>query len=76
MTQSNGVKFYTHGIATVNVFFPDGKTYCNWCQFVRSDEALKRCRCVLTGEYLPYPFTAMGNRCPIVFMEDEEHEYL
>ena len=67
-----GVLYYTSGYATVPVHFPGDKTTCNWCFYARNEDSLKRHRCLLTGEYLPYPFTARGNECPIVFDEKEE----
>lgn len=66
-----GVSYYTHGTATLPVFFPEDKTVCQWCPYVRTEDSLKRHRCLLTGEYLVYPFTSRGNECPVVFEEDE-----
>lgn len=67
----NCVLYYTSGIATVEVHFPENKTVCQWCNFVRNEDSLKRHKCMLTGEYLPYPFTSRGNQCPILLNETE-----
>lgn len=71
MPKREGVSFYTKGSVTLPVFFPEDKTVCQWCPFVRTEDSLKRCRCQLTGEYLVYPFTSRGNECPVVFEEEE-----
>lgn len=73
MKKGEGVSFYTKGSATLPVFFPEDKTVCQWCPYVRTEDSLKRHKCLLTGEYLVYPFTSRGNECPVVF-EEEEHE--
>lgn len=65
----NGVSFYTKGIASVTVNFPEGNVVCQWCPFCRNEDSLKRWKCLLTGEYLLYPFVSVGNQCPIV-LED------
>lgn len=71
MAKGEGVGWYTWGTATVAVCFPEDKTNCQWCPYVRNEDSLKRHRCLLTGEYLPYPFASRGNQCPIVFNEKE-----
>lgn len=65
----NGVSWYTKGSVTLPVYFPEDMTTCQWCRFVRAEDSLKRHRCLLTWEYLPYPFTGRGNECPIIFEE-------
>lgn len=71
MPKSEGVGWYTWGSATVPVCFPEDKVSCQWCPYVRNEDSLKRHRCLLTGEYLPYPFTSRGNECPIIFEPKE-----
>lgn len=61
-----GVTYYTWGTATLRVPFPMDMTNCQWCPYVRNEDSLKRHKCLLTGEYLPFPFTSRGNQCPIV----------
>jgi len=67
MPKSEGVSYYTTGHATVVVPFPENMTFCQWCKYVRNEDSLKRHRCLLTDEYLPFPFTSRGNECPIIF---------
>lgn len=68
------VTYYTTGVATVVVNFPEDRTMCQWCPYVRPDDSLKRHRCVLTGELLVYPFATRGNECPIVFETKQNDE--
>lgn len=70
--RSNGVRYYTSGKATVDVHFPEDMTVCQWCPYVRNEDSLKRHKCLLTGEYLPFPFVTRGNLCPVV-LEEEYH---
>lgn len=69
--KDGSVRYYTTGIATIAVPFPEDRVYCQWCLYVRNEDSLKRHKCMLTNEYLPYPFTSRGNECPIVFNESE-----
>lgn len=71
--KQDGVKFYTWGVATLNVPFPEDMTRCQWCPYVRTEDSLKRHKCLLTGEYLPFPFTSRGNQCPVVFEKEDEN---
>lgn len=65
-----GVSYYTKGHVTVVINFPEDKAVCQWCPFCRNEDSLKRWKCLLTGEYLVYPFVSVGNECP-VRLEDE-----
>ena len=65
------VLYYTTGVATVAVNFPEDRTVCQWCPYCRNEDSLRRWKCLLTGEYLVYPFQERGNECPIVFPEEE-----
>jgi hypothetical protein len=62
----NGVSYYTKGKAIISVNFPEDLTVCQWCPYCRNEDSLKRWRCLLTGEYLVYPFVSVGNDCPVV----------
>lgn len=73
MSKSEGVTYYTWGVATLPVPFQEGMTRCQWCPYVRNEDSLKRHRCLLTGEYLPFPFTSRGNQCPVIFTNEEEN---
>ena len=68
----HGVSWYTTGVATIRVPFPEDMTVCQWCPYVRNEDSLKRHRCLLTGEYLPFPFTSRGNECPIYFERNDD----
>lgn len=70
----NGVSYYTLAHGAVAVFFPEDKTTCQWCPYVRNEDSLKRHKCLLTGEYLPYPFTARGNECPLTIEEGNNED--
>lgn len=65
----NKVEYYTKGEAIVNVYFPEGDVSCHWCPFWRSEESLKRSRCIITNEILFKPLLALGEKCPIVIQE-------
>lgn len=64
------VSYYATGTATVKVHFPNGMTVCQWCPYIQYREGLKRHQCMLTGEFLPYPFDGRGNDCPVEFNKE------
>ena len=65
------VLYYTTGVATVVVNFPEDRVVCQWCPYCRNEDSLRRWKCLLTGEYLVYPFRGRGNECPIELGEEE-----
>jgi hypothetical protein len=65
------VDYYTHGTVTLDVSFPEDKTVCQWCRFCRNEDSLRRWKCLLTDEYIVYPFHSVGNECPIIFKNKE-----
>lgn len=65
MTLKSGVTHYETRYAIVPIHFPDGKIVCSGCRFCRSDEALRRFRCLLTDDILYRPVTETGARCPV-----------
>ena len=67
----SGVKFYTLAEGTVHVYFPEGRTVCQWCRYARNEDSLRRWRCLLTDEYLVYPFDSIGNQCPLKIVKEE-----
>lgn len=71
MRASRGVTYYTTGTLNMPVPFPEDKLVCQWCPFCRGEDSLKRCKCLCTGEFLPYPLTSRGNMCPIEFESEE-----
>jgi len=70
MAFEKGVRFYTYGEAIIPVSFPEDRTVCQWCRFCRSEDKLHRFRCLLTDEYILYPFDGVGEKCPIVLKEE------
>lgn len=68
------VLYYTAGVATVVVNFPEDRVVCQWCPYCRNEDSLRRWKCLLTGEYLVYPFQGRGNECPVEFPGGEESE--
>ena len=68
------VLYYTTGVATVVVNFPEDRVVCQWCPYCRNEDSLKRWKCLLTDEYLVYPFQGRGNECPVEFPGGEESE--
>lgn len=68
----SGVTHYETRYAIVPIHFPDGKIVCSGCRFCRSDEALRRFRCLLTDDILYRPVTETGERCPIRQEVDDE----
>ena len=66
------VSYYTKARGTVEVGFPEDRTVCQWCPFCRNEDSLRRWKCLLTGEYLVYPFVSIGNLCPLIFEERSE----
>lgn len=64
----NGVQWFTKGVATIPVYFPEDKIKCQNCQFCRSESDLKRFWCRLTGQMIYNPFCAeLPENCPIEF---------
>lgn len=70
----HGVEFYTHGHATVPVHFPENRVVCQYCPYCRNEDSLKRWKCLLTGEYLLYPFDCRGNDCPVILDEEGQSD--
>lgn len=66
----NKVDFYTTGIATVPIHFPNGDVSCRYCRFCKCDERFRRFSCTLT---LPESWVMdIGIRqdwCPLKFEE-------
>lgn len=60
------VDYYTRCSAVVTVHFPEDKVRCQWCPFCRNEDSLKRWKCLITGEYIVYPFSGVGNQCPLI----------
>ena len=67
----NGVKYYTEGIASVTVHFPQDEVSCNWCPFCRAEGDLKRFWCRLTNTMIYNPYSGIMDDCPIKFKGGE-----
>lgn len=61
----NGVRFYTPAKLEYEFGFPNDNCVCQWCPFCYPEATLQRHRCRVTGEYLVYPFTERGQKCPV-----------
>lgn len=71
-SRTNGVPWYTSGVAHVPIHFPEDKVCCSNCvPFCRYEEAFRRYSCRATGEQLLYPNTTVGLQCPIQFIKEE-----
>lgn len=60
------VTMYAHGVASFDVFFPEGHADCRHCQFCRYNEPFNLFKCVLTHDYIEK--SALNHRhqnCPI-----------
>lgn len=68
---TNSVLKYTHGVVTLDVFFPDGKADCRHCDFCYYSEAFKLYRCRLTNAYIEGgELNERHESCPITITED------
>ncbi len=70
-----GVRKYSKGIANVEIFFPDGREVCKYCDFCYSEDSLERYRCRLTQtrRIIPNPFVERAVFCPIKKIIKEEN---
>lgn len=61
-----GVTYFTKGILSIPVFFPEDKVKCCYCPFCRSEGDLKRFWCRAANEMIYNPFYAgLPEFCPI-----------
>jgi len=70
----NGVKFYTKAIGEIIVNFPENRTVCQWCPYCRNEDSLRRWKCLITGEYIVYPFDCIGDKCPLTLIKEERND--
>lgn len=66
-----GVKYYTPGVATVHVSFPEDTVCCRYCEFLRADANGARHKCVLTDEIL-LRLDGVGGMCPVAINAKED----
>lgn len=69
--RETAILYYTKAKGEFIVNFPEDRTVCQYCQYCRNEDSLKRWKCLITGEYLLYPFDAIGNECPLKIMEGQ-----
>lgn len=73
MAFEKGVSYYTKGVASVEVVFPENAVCCQYCSFCYAEESLKRHKCRLTGEIITNPYSLYrGAKCPVVFKEESD----
>ena len=60
-----GVTWYMK--ASVTIGFPEDRIVCKYCPLM---ETYSRNQCRMTGEYLIYPESARGYKCPLI-IDDE-----
>lgn len=68
----NTVSYYTKGIASIVVSFPEDQVKCQYCQrYLKYEEYAKRYTCRITDERLLHPFEGVGFECPLEFENEE-----
>lgn len=65
----NGVSYYSKGIASVEVYFPEDDIRCQWCRFCRKDD-MGRHWCRITNEMIYNPLSGRGDDCPVEITEE------
>jgi hypothetical protein len=57
----------------IRVHFPNGKTDCRHCLFLKERSLRGACQCELTGEYIDSrDLSSMSPLCPVQFENKEE----
>ena len=72
-----GISSYVHAQAVVDVFFPvdqkgNADISCIQCRFYRDSSR----RCGLTYEVTAWPNKYVGDRCPLIRVDDETGEVI
>jgi hypothetical protein len=66
---SNGVSFFTEGLASVPVYFPENRVACHYCPFCRAESDLNRFWYRLTNNMIYNPnVPELPEFCPIELM--------
>ena len=69
----NGISYYTDGVVSLVVHFPENKVKCHYCRFCRSEPELKRFWCRLTNDMIYDPFCpGLPDGCPIMELKRKE----
>lgn len=62
----NGIAYFTEGIASVPVHFPEDRVSCHYCQFCRTESDLNRFWCRLTNNMIYNPnVQELPEFCPV-----------
>lgn len=68
-----GVSYYTHGTATIDIYFPENDVRCVWCPFCRSESDLGRFWCRLVNRMVYNPnYAELPEFCPIKINKEKE----
>ena len=67
----NGVSYYTTGVASIAVHFPENLVKCQYCPYLKHEEWAKRYECRITQERILWPFDGVGNDCLLEFEEEK-----
>lgn len=70
----NGIEYYTKGKAEVDIFFPEDKITCQWCDYCAAEYQLDRYHCKLTPtkRIIQNPFVGRPSFCPISKLEVQD----
>lgn len=60
---------YYKGVITIDIALPQQAPFCQYCQWIKSEERLKRFTCRFTDEMILDPFNTRGALCPIEIEE-------
>ena len=70
-----GVSYYTHGTATIDIYFPENDVRCAWCPFCRAESDLGRFWCRLTNHMVYNPdYPNLPEFCPVTINRETEKE--
>jgi len=65
----NGVLWYSHGRAEIEVHFPEDEVACHYCPFLTQD-IVRREICCITREIIPDSDYMIGGKCPLNIVKD------
>lgn len=60
-----GIKYYTSGIASIKVNFPEDEVCCKYCEYCYAESGLNRCKCRILHEIIYSPNYGRLENCPI-----------
>lgn len=67
-----GVAWYTRGVATIELAYPEDAVCCRYCPYMRADAGGARHKCVLTDHVL-FGLDWRPEDCPVKITEVDEH---